>query len=209
MKKGFFAKIAAVSMLCLAMVSMVSAQTENGKWTKCSAKKWVKEREWANGLNIVPDKTTDCVKFATQYHKDKTMWEKVFKFLKENDLVNMPVGKYPIDGNRCFVNVSDAKTKSPDNVLIESHQKYIDLQYMVTGAERMGLISKADAKVVKPYNPEKDNANYTGDKVKYYTLSGKKFFLLFPDELHKASIWTSGKETTGRKVVVKIAYIAE
>lgn len=73
MKKGFFAKIAAVSLLCLAMVSIVSAQTENGKWTKCSAKKWVKGREWANGLNIVPDKTTDCVKFATQYHKDKTM----------------------------------------------------------------------------------------------------------------------------------------
>lgn len=209
MKKVFFAKIAAVSMLCLAMVSMASAQTESGVWTKCSAKKWVKGREWANGLNIVPNKTTDYVKFATQYHKDKAMWEKVFKFLKENDLTHMPVGKYPIDGNRCFVNVSDAKTKSPDQVLIESHQKYIDLQYMVTGAELMGLIPKTDAKEVKPYNPEKDNANYTGDKVKYYTLSGKSFFLLFPGELHKASIWTSGKETTGRKVVVKIAYIAE
>jgi len=209
MKKVFFAKIAVISMLCIAMVSMVSAQTKNGEWTKSNSKKWVKGREWANGLNIVPNKTTDYVKLATQYHKDKAMWEKVFKFLKENDLANMPVGKYPIDGDRCFVNVADAKTKSPDVVLIESHKKYIDLQYMFTGAERMGLISNTDAKEVKAYDAKRDCANYTGDKIKYYNLSGKTFFLLFPDELHKASIWPSDKETVGRKIVVKIAYIAD
>lgn len=206
MRKSIFTRIAAIAMLCLAMVSTVSAQTE---WTKKSAKKWVNAREWANGLDIVPDKTTDYVKFATQYHKDKAMWEKIFKFLKEKDLANMPVGRYEIDGDRCFVNVSDSKSKSPDKVLIEAHKKYIDLQYMVNNAELMGLISLKDAKESVPYNEKKDNVHYTGDKIKYYKLTGKKFFLLFPGELHKASIWTSGKETTGRKIVVKIAYIAD
>lgn len=209
MKISIFARIAAISMFCLAMVSVASAQTKSGEWTKSNAKKWVKGREWTNGLNIVPNKTTDYVKFATQYHKDKVMWEKIFKFLKDNDLANMPTGKYPIDGDRCFVNVTDAKTKSPDKIQIEAHKKYIDLQYMVTGAERMGLISINNAKEIKPYNATKDVVNYTGDKIKYYTLSGKNFFLFFPGELHKASIWPADKETVGRKVVVKIAYIAD
>jgi biofilm protein TabA len=209
MKKSIFGKLIAVSMLCFAMISMASAQTKSGEWTKSSAKKWVNSRVWANGLAIVPHKTTDYVKFSTQYHKDKAMWEKIFKFMKENDLVNMPAGRYPIDGDRCFVNVTDAKTKSPDVVQIEAHKKYIDLQYMATNAELMGLISTANAKEIKPYNEKKDVVNYSGDKVKFYTLSGKTFFLLFPGELHKASIWTKGEETTGRKIVFKIAYIAD
>ncbi len=209
MKKSIFEKLIALVMLFFAMVSIASAQTKTGEWTKSSAKKWVNSRAWANGLDIIPHKTTDYVKFATQYHKDKAMWEKIFKFMKENDLAKLAPGKYPIDGDRCFVNVADAKTKSKDAVMIEAHKKYIDLQYMYTNAELMGLISTADAKEIKPYNEKKDVVNYSGDKIKYYTLSGKTFFLLFPGELHQASIYPKGTETTGRKIVFKIAYIAD
>ncbi len=208
MIKKVFGKITAVALLLFVIVSIGSAQTESREWTKNDAKKWVKAREWANGLNIVPSKTTDYIKFATQYHKDKTMWEKIFKFLKENNLATMPVGKYSIDGDRCFASITDAKTKSPDIVQIEAHKKYIDFQYIVTGAERMGLISTSDAKEINTYNPKKDVINYSGDRIKYYTMTGNTFFLLFPGELHKASVWVD-KEATVRKVVVKIAYIPD
>lgn len=208
MKKNTLTRATATLLFLFAFTNLLSAQTATEAWTAKSAKQWVKSKEWANGFKAMPYKTTDCVQFAVQYHKNKPMWDKVFKFLSDSDLVNMPTGKYPIDGDNCFVNVTDSKTKSPEVSKIESHKKYIDLQYIVTDCERMGLVSPEDATVSEPYNPKKDVAFYKSDKIKYHTSSGNIFFLLFPDNYHQASVWVKG-ENTVRKIVVKIGYIAD
>jgi hypothetical protein len=52
-----------------------NAQTNSNKWNTKNATKWVQKNEWRNGLKLKLDKSTDLVAFATQYHKNKKVWD--------------------------------------------------------------------------------------------------------------------------------------
>lgn len=39
------------------------------------AREWMETREWANGWNVNPDATIDAVEFATQYQRNKPLWD--------------------------------------------------------------------------------------------------------------------------------------
>ena len=81
----------------------------------------------------MPHKTTDYQEFASQYHKNKKVWDKTFQWLATHDLVNMPAGRYEVDGEHCYINVQDATTQDVSKRKIEAHRHGIDLQYVVKG----------------------------------------------------------------------------
>lgn len=61
------------------------------------AREWMETREWANGWNVNPDATIDAVEFATQYHRNKPLWDKLFKFLAEHDPMTLEPGKIELE----------------------------------------------------------------------------------------------------------------
>src|SRR3954470_16939039 len=115
----------------------LSAQSHNSNWSSHKAKKWFKKKEWLNSLSITPHASIDKVQFAKQYHFNQAAWDKAFAYLKNTDLKNLANGKHVIDGDNVYAIVTEAPTKDYDKTAFESHRKYIDLQYVITGEENM------------------------------------------------------------------------
>jgi YhcH/YjgK/YiaL family protein len=187
----------------LIISNMTQSQEKNpDSWTIKSAKKWVKSREWSNGLNLKVNSAVDNVEFARQYHANKALWDKAFAFMRDEKLEDIKPGKYPIDGDNVFASVTNSPSKEFERSAWESHRRYIDLQYVIKGKEKIGVAPLAEATVIKPYNEAKDGANYDAAG-KYYIATPKEFFLFFPGDVHRPNIKVAGYDTV-KKLVIKI-----
>lgn len=111
---------------------------------------WVKSREWANGWNVDADESVDALEFAAQYKNNKELWDKLFSSLAAMDFQSLEPGKIELVPGRLWINVLEYTPKDSDNTKIESHRKFIDLQYTFEGNEIMGLAS--DVTPIGDYN---------------------------------------------------------
>lgn len=171
-------------------------------WTKTKAIQWLKAGDWKNGLQIKPHASINPQEFAEQYHKNKEIWDKAFAFLNRKDLDTLSLGNYPLDGKKAYAIISRYDSKDFDKTKWESHRKYIDLQYIIMGKEKIGVAPVIRAKVREPYDETKDIAFYESDG-KYYVAEPGTFFLFFPQETHRPSIKVDASIPV-RKLVIKI-----
>jgi biofilm protein TabA len=162
--------------------------------------KWVKEKEWANGLGLKLHPSVNRDSFYVAYHRNKQLWDSAFAFLKNQDLQEIKPGKYPIAGDRVYATVSEAPSRKIEEVKWESHKKYIDLQYIIKGKEMIGIADTSMAIITKPYSDDVINYNAEG---KYYVAAPGSFFLFFPNNAHRPTIKVNGYEVV-KKVVIKI-----
>ena len=195
-------KIAALLFLFFS-VAAVRAQTDSAAKVK-AANKWLKSHEWAKELKIKPDPSINSVEFRRQYQSNKALWDKVFTFLGDSKLATMAPGKYPIDGQNAYATISTGPPKKMEEVKWESHKKYIDLQYVISGKIKIGLAPVTTATVTEPYSESRDAANYNATG-KYLTATPKEFFLFFPQDAHRPDIKIEGADSL-KKLVIKIRY---
>lgn len=115
-------------------------------------------------------------------------------------------GRYEIDGERIFANVSTYDTKDRDGAQFESHRKYVDLQAVICGEEAIGWAPLTDALTVtkEEFSKGGDIAYYTGETVIDTVLPAGTFALLLPQDAHMPCLYT-GKERKVTKIIVKIA----
>jgi YhcH/YjgK/YiaL family protein len=182
-----------------AIAMQVNAQSTHSKKEN---EKWFKQKEWLDGLQLQAHPSTDVQEFARQYDANKKYWDEAFNFLKNHDLSELAPGKYPIDGDNVYASVTEDPTKDYDKTAWESHRKYVDLQYVISGEEKIGVSPVAKVKVTEPYDEEKDAAHYSGDGKIYLARPGT-FFLFFPGTAHRPNITTGGNKTD-KKIVIKI-----
>ncbi|MEL5892638.1 YhcH/YjgK/YiaL family protein [Bacteroides sp. GD17] len=182
----------------------LSAQTSPA-WTAGNAKKWIKSNVWANGWTVSPHKSVNAIEFASQYQKNKDVWDAAFRFLADHDLEELAVGNHVIIEGKCWATVSEYIPKEVEKGNIESHRRFVDLQYTFRGNEKMGLAR--DVEVRQEYNPQKDVAFYTSSRIRYYSADVDSFFLFFPSDIHQPSVRGKGEPVESRKIVIKIEYI--
>jgi biofilm protein TabA len=128
------------------------------------------------------------------------------EYLAVTDFINLPDGKYELDGQRMFAIVQRYRPKPPAQIVWESHRNYIDVQYMAAGTERLGYVPlSARIAVKQAYDPQRDIAFYDthGD---LFTISQGCFVIFAPQDIHAPGLAVepsnSGEEVL--KVVVKI-----
>ena len=194
-------KIIALSGILLLFFQLL-AQTSADDWTKKKAKKWFKKKEWLNGVQLTPNSAIDVQEFARQYHLNKAYWDKAFAFLKEHDLQTIAKGKYPIDGDNVFASITEDPSKDFDKTNWESHRKYIDVQCVIVGEEKMGKCPISDATVTKPYDEAKDVANYSAEG-KILDIPAGTFIIFFPGDAHRPNITPGGNKVV-KKIVIKV-----
>ncbi len=122
--------------------------------------------------------------------------------IRNTDFTNMETGRYDIDGENIFAIVSDYTTKNSADCRLEAHRKYIDVQYMVKGAELVGYAPLMKQIPVTDYDGEKDVTFYKDDAVSFINFNKGMFVIFFTGDLHMPGIGT--KPSTVRKVVVKV-----
>jgi biofilm protein TabA len=132
---------------------------------------------------------------------------RALEYLADTDFAKLPDGKYEIDGQRMFAIVQRYRPKPVDRIVWESHRKFIDVQYMAHGAERMGYAPLSDLLAVKQeYDPQRDIVFYDvqGD---LFTVSKGSFVVFAPQDVHAPGLALDGPAAGEEviKVVVKIA----
>lgn len=175
-------------------------------WTKKKADKWFKSRAWAHGLKLNVAESVDKVEFAKQYTANRAAWDKAFAYFRDTNLDQLTPGKYPVDGENVFASVTENPTKELAKTQWESHRKYIDMQYVVQGTEKIGMAPIVKATVVKPYDESRDVANYEVEG-KLYEAKPGTIYIFFPQDVHRPNIKVDGVEKD-KKLVVKVRVAA-
>ena len=142
----------------------------------------------------------DRLKNAKTYFGISEELKKGFEWIEKNDLDNIEDGKYIIDGDNIYANVQTYETK--DGALYEAHKKYIDIQYMINGEERIGVCDYSDCKTKEKYSEDKD-IEFLEGYGHYETIKNGEFLVLFPQDAHQPSLNYKEKKRV-KKVVVKV-----
>lgn len=85
----------------------------------------------------------------------KSEFSEVYKFITENDLLSLKVGAYQL-GDGVYVNIDSYETSSVEVRKYESHKKYIDIQYIISGREKIYLSEIKSLKAASDYDETKD-----------------------------------------------------
>ena len=125
-----------------------------------------------------------------------------FNYLQQTDLSAVPAGTVQIDGDRVFAMIQEYNTKPRAQGFWESHRKYIDIQYVVSGVEQMGYVNIAQVSN-GAYDADKDLIMHEGSG-SFILLPAGMFTLLFPNDVHMPQIAVDNPHPV-KKVVVKVA----
>lgn len=147
----------------------------------------------------------DNLEYAETYYGISDNLKNGFEWLKSQDLENLEPRKYIIDGKILYANLQEYKTKK--DAKYEAHKKYIDIQYMIKGEERVGVNDIKNCKTAIPYDKEADIEFLDCEKKdEYLILNRGEFLILFPNDAHKPSINPENKPNNiVKKIVVKVA----
>lgn len=137
----------------------------------------------------------DTYKYIPQYAID---------FIK-NLTSDVNIGRYKLN-DEDFANVETYITKNLSDAKYEKHNKYIDIQLLLKGEEKIYYKdSKALSNISVPYNQDRDISFYS-DSVEgeYIKLDGTNFVMLFPHEAHAPQVNSGTLNENVLKAVVKI-----
>lgn len=144
----------------------------------------------------------DRLKNAKQYFLLGENFEKAFNYLSSTDFSNIEPGKYEIDGENVFALVQEYNTKPYSAGKWESHRKYIDIQFIFAGKEKMGFTESTKVIVMEEYNDDKDCAIYKGEG-NFIIAEEGHFAVFFPSDIHMPSMAINIPREV-KKVVVKV-----
>lgn len=144
----------------------------------------------------------DLLENAATYESLGEGFARAFAYLRSGRPATDPVGSHRLDGDNLYVNVEEYTSKPIEQGRFEAHRQYADVQYVVTGCERMGYAPLDVVKVVEPYDARRDVAFFTGQGVMLRVPAGT-FTVFLPQDAHMPCI-ADGSPAPVRKVVVKI-----
>ncbi|MEG2274305.1 MAG: YhcH/YjgK/YiaL family protein, partial [Clostridia bacterium] len=128
----------------------------------------------------------DILKNSDLYDGCHKNFHQAFDFLK--NYKPMPDGKYLIDGENLYANVTnDFVTSKRDVLTYEAHKNYIDIQCVLAGDELLCSSNIANLNEVSPYDSKRDIAFYEGKSNKFH-MTNCCFAILFPDDAHTGGI---------------------
>jgi len=130
----------------------------------------------------------DTLENLAQYEAVNPLFKEVIAFIRDNDLCNMPEGKHQIVGGDLFVNITTAKGKAPDEAVMETHRKMIDIQIPLNTTETFGYTPLSDLPEVE-YNAEKDITKYPDLMAESFVeCQPGMFAIFFPQDGHAPCI---------------------
>ena len=131
-------------------------------------------------------------------------FEAAFEFLDQKTLADVPVGKHAIEGEQVYALVQKLPSRSADTAQFESHRKYIDVHYVVSGQETSGFSPAENLKLAVPYDESKDVMLYAVPQ--QYTkveVRPGHFVVYHPGQAHLPNCHLQGPHDL-HKVVIKV-----
>lgn len=130
----------------------------------------------------------DTLENLAKYEAINPLFKEVVAFIRENDLCKLPEGKHQIVGGDLFVNITTAKGKAPDEAVMETHRKMIDIQIPLNTNETFGYTPLSDLPEAE-YNAEKDITKYHDLMAESFVeCQPGMFAIFFPQDGHAPCI---------------------
>ena len=128
---------------------------------------------------------------------------RALEYLRTTDLQSIALGRHDLDGDRLFALVQEYTTLTAEQCVWESHRRYIDVQFVATGAERMGYAILSQMREREPYDGARD-VTFFEPGSEFVTIRAGMFAIFGPDDVH-SPCHAAGLPARVRKVVVKAA----
>lgn len=148
----------------------------------------------------------DVLENAHKYFALHEGFAQAFDFLARADLKDLPVDKYPLDGDRIYAIVAIDHGRNKEDALLETHDKYIDIQFILTGTDSMGWKPKTSC--IKPsgeHDLETDLRFYEDEPDTWLAVKSGAFAIFYPEDAHLPLI----SSDMIHKVIVKVAVNSE
>lgn len=142
----------------------------------------------------------DQIERANSYAYLGEGFEKAMRFLYDHRNGDLELGRYEISEDD-YALVQTYETKPIEECQFEAHKRYIDVQYMISGAEAISW-ALTDHLHQADYDEQKDFIRLEG-KGDIFPLTAGNFFILFPSDAHQPKIMLEKSEQI-RKIVLKI-----
>lgn len=144
----------------------------------------------------------DQLKNAHLYFSLGTKITKALQYLAQTNFTNVEPGTYEIDGEDIFAIVQLYNTKPSSSAKWEAHKKYIDIQYIVSGKEKIGFTDSKKVIVLQGYHPGNDVSIYKGEG-NFLTAAEGQFVIFFPTDIHMPQLALNIPHEV-KKVVIKV-----
>ena len=131
------------------------------------------------------------------------IFEEIFQKLKDFD-VNTPNGTYKTHDLYYFKVMSYETQITPK--IIESHEKEVDIQILLSGKEKIKIYKKNDVTVLKEYDAEIDCQFYEelNLPISELTLEPNFMAVFFPNDIHGPLYAYQNRVSKIKKIVIKI-----
>ncbi|MEI6914603.1 MAG: YhcH/YjgK/YiaL family protein [Armatimonadota bacterium] len=144
----------------------------------------------------------DSLSNATKYYSLCPRIEAALRYLAENDLTDAEPGRVDILGDECYALIQKYDTRPPDDCKWEAHIRYIDVQFVAGGVEKMGWAPLGSMTMQADYSDTKDQIVYQGDG-SFITVTEGFFAIFGPSDIHMPCL-ADGEPASVTKVVVKV-----
>jgi len=145
----------------------------------------------------------DVIQNAEFYYGLSDKMEIALKFLKENKFEEMAAGRYEILGDKVYALVQEYTPKEIEEYEYEAHRKYIDIQFVVSGKERMAYSYIDNLSISKEYDEIKERLRLKGNG-DLITVKENSFVIFMPSDAHAPCLKLDDCSHV-KKVVVKVS----
>ena len=123
-----------------------------------------------------------------------------------NEIDSLPAFTEPqsIGWNESYFMVQSYTPASSANRLWETHRRFIDVQIILSGSERIGWSPSNMLTIVEPYDAEKDIEVLDGEGL-MHSLGPGDFVILFPTDAHMPGIINGKRRNNVTKIVSKLS----
>jgi YhcH/YjgK/YiaL family protein len=132
------------------------------------------------------------------------VWQQAFEWIRKNASTRPSLGIHPIVGESMFANVMEYETVLRPQARYESHRKYIDLQYTISGGELIEWSLASTLQADGGYDEAKDLQFYIPSNSRSVMhMLPNHFGIFFPQDAHMPKLH-DGAEKSVYKLVIKI-----
>lgn len=132
--------------------------------------------------------------------------EKALDFLRTTDFTALAPGVVDIDGRNIFAQVLDLTTQTWDENRPEVHRRYLDIQFLAWGEEKIGVaIDTGNNEISESMLEQRDIIFYHGsENESFIEMTPGTYAIFFPQDVHRPAC-IKNKVSAIRKIVVKVA----
>ena len=147
----------------------------------------------------------DTLANAALYASAHPRFKAAFDWLAKNAAPAPAEGKAEIDGDRLAYNSQRYATHPFDYRKFETHVKYIDIQFVVSGSETIYLGDPAKMETAVEFNEAKD-IKFLAGRGAGVALNAGEFMIIWPHEAHAPGCDPAdAEESAVQKIIIKVA----